>query len=215
MVERFRIEDIGKAGARFDEDKLRWMCGEYVRRWTPEQCLLRALPWLERVVPAAAFASHAAWLRNIVACYQERIAILSDFEPKLGWLFQDLPVVDEAARKNLAKEPAAKGWLAAYADVLEAANLPPSWPQDRTAADRAVLLPTRKDAPPVAAPCTTPAQLEAECRAFTERIGVKFGTFVHPVRAALTGTDKGPGLFDVLFLLGKDACVRRLRAAAQ
>ncbi|MEQ1634234.1 MAG: hypothetical protein ABL997_17775, partial [Planctomycetota bacterium] len=45
--------------------------------------------------------------------------------------------------------------------------------------------------------------------------GVKFGNFVHPVRAALTGTDKGPGLFDVLFLLGKEACVRRLRAAAE
>jgi hypothetical protein len=37
---------------------------------------------------------------------------------------------------------------------------------------------------------------------------------VHTVRAALTGTDKGPGLFDVLFLLGKDACIARLRAAA-
>ena len=58
-------------------------------------------------------------------------------------------------------------------------------------------------------------QIEQECRAFTERIGVKFGNFVHPVRAALTGTDKGPGLFDVVFLLGKDACVKRLRAAAQ
>jgi hypothetical protein len=37
---------------------------------------------------------------------------------------------------------------------------------------------------------------------------------VHPVRAALTGTDKGPGLFDAIFLLGKQTCVRRLRAAA-
>ena len=50
---------------------------------------------------------------------------------------------------------------------------------------------------------------------FTERLGVKFGSFVHPVRAALTGTDKGPGLFDVVFLLGKDASVRRLRRAAE
>jgi glutamyl/glutaminyl-tRNA synthetase len=60
----------------------------------------------------------------------------------------------------------------------------------------------------------TPAQIEAACRAFTDGIGVKFGNFVHPVRAALTGTDKGPGLFDVIFLLGKETCVRRLRAAS-
>src|SRR5262249_14306363 len=32
MISAFRIEDIGKAGARFDSDKLLWMCGEYVRR---------------------------------------------------------------------------------------------------------------------------------------------------------------------------------------
>ncbi|MBX3463986.1 MAG: hypothetical protein KF830_12510 [Planctomycetes bacterium] len=75
-------------------------------------------------------------------------------------------------------------------------------------------LPSRKDQPEPACRFATPARIEAECRAFVERLGVKFGSFVHPVRAALTGTDKGPGLFDVVFLLGRDACVRRLRAAA-
>ena len=56
--------------------------------------------------------------------------------------------------------------------------------------------------------------IEAKTRAFTEQLGIKFGNFVHPVRAALTGTDKGPGLFDVVFLLGKETAVARLRAAA-
>ena len=75
-------------------------------------------------------------------------------------------------------------------------------------------MPSKKDAEQPVCAFATPQQIEQECRAFTERIGVKFGNFVHPVRAALTGTDKGPGLFDVVFLLGKDACVKRLRAAA-
>jgi glutamyl-tRNA synthetase len=77
-----------------------------------------------------------------------------------------------------------------------------------------VPLPSKKDAPEPACAFWTPAAIERDCRAFVESLGVKFGSFVHPVRAALTGTDKGPGLFDVLFLLGKDACVARLRAAA-
>ncbi|MBK8099398.1 MAG: glutamate--tRNA ligase [Planctomycetes bacterium] len=214
MVAVFQIGNIGKAGARFDEEKLRWMCGEYVRRWTPAQCLERARPWLSRVVPEAAFSSHAAWLRNVVGCYQERITILSEFTDKIGWLFAELPTLDEAAQKNLAKEPASKDWLRGYAEVLEKGNLPPSWPADRTAADAVVALPSKKDAAAPTCAFATPAQIEQECRAFTERIGVKFGNFVHPVRAALTGTDKGPGLFDVIFLLGREACVRRLRAAA-
>jgi glutamyl/glutaminyl-tRNA synthetase len=191
------------------------MCGEYMRRMQPAECLQRARPWLDGSVPAAAFATHAAWLANIVACYQERVALFSEFGGKLAWLFCDVPAMDEAAQKNLQKDPAAKEWLLGYADVLAASNAPPSWPQSRGSADSEVALPSKKDAQQPSCAFATPQQIEQECRAFTERIGVKFGNFVHPVRAALTGTDKGPGLFDVVFLLGKDACTKRLRAAAQ
>ncbi|MBM4063091.1 MAG: glutamate--tRNA ligase [Planctomycetes bacterium] len=214
MVAAFRIENVGKAGAKFDEEKLRWMCGEYLRRWTPAQCLERARPWLQAAVPAAAFTTHAGWLQNVVACYQERVALYSEFAGRIGWLFGEHVALDEAARKNLGKEPAAADWLRAYADELAAANLPPSYPQDRTAADAAVALPSKKDAPEPACAFDTPARIEARTRAFTERLGVKFGNFVHPLRAALTGTDKGPGLFDVVFLLGRQTCLARLRAAA-
>jgi glutamyl-tRNA synthetase len=213
MVGAFRIDGIGKSPAKFDEEKLRWMCGEYVRRWAPAEFLRRARPWLEAVVPAPAFASHGAWLRNVLACYQERIAIFSELADKIGWLFGH-PAMDDAAHKNLAKEPASKQWLAAYAAHLESSALPPSWPAPRTGVDDVVVLPSKKDATEPACPFWTPAAIERDCRAFVEKLGVKFGSFVHPVRAALTGTDKGPGLFDVLFLLGKEACVRRLRAAA-
>lgn len=214
MVQVFRIENIGKAGAKFDEEKLRWMCGEYVRRMPVDQLLVRTRPWLESAVPPGAWTEHPRWLANVVACYQERVQLYSELGPKLGWLFADALAFDEAAQKNLAKEPAAKAWLAAFADELAAAPLPPSWPADRAEADAAFALPSRKDAPVPECRWLGPAGIEALTRAFTERLGVKFGSFVHPVRAALTGTDKGPGLFDVLFLLGRDTCVKRLRSAA-
>jgi glutamyl-tRNA synthetase len=210
MVAVFKIETIGKSGSKFDEEKLRWMCGEYVRRWSPRELLQRARPWLA-AVPEAAFATHAAWLGNVVACYQERITILTELGPKLGWLFAD-PALDDAAQKNLTKDPAGPQWLAAYASHLAASGLPPSWPADRGDVDAVVALPTKKESVEPACRYWTPAAIERDCRAFVERLGIKFGSFVHPVRAALTGTDKGPGLFDVLFLLGKDTCVRRLAA---
>lgn len=214
MVSVFQIANIGKSGAKFDEEKLRWMCGEYMRRWTPAACLQQARPWLRGVVPESAYTTHAAWLQNVIGCYQERVALYSEFAGRIGWLFGESIAMDDAAHKNLAKEPAAAEWLRGYADVLAAANLPPSYPRDRAGADAAVVLPSKKDAPAPTCAFDAPAQIEAATRAFTERIGVKFGSFVHPVRAALTGTDKGPGLFDVVFLLGKETCVARLRAAA-
>jgi glutamyl-tRNA synthetase len=248
MVSVFRIDGIGKSGAKFDEEKLRWMCGEYVRRWTPADLVARARPWLEAPATTAAFSPHAArlhtlaaaglelppvpahtfqfqlaWLQNVLACYQERVAILSELPGKLPWLFQPAPALDAAAQKNLAKESGAKEWLRGFADVLAAGNAPPSyrpWLPEldkadvRKGADAAVVLPSKKDAPEPTCAFDTPAQIEVQCRAFVDRLGIKFGSFVHPVRAALTGTDKGPGLFDVVFLLGKETCIDRLRAAA-
>jgi glutamyl-tRNA synthetase len=213
MVARFRIEDIGKAGARFDEDKLRWMCGDYIRRSSPAQCIEAARRWLAEVVPGPAFTTHQDWLSNAVACYQERVALWSELAASLRWLFAD-PVPDDAARQNLRKHADAAGWLRAYAEILDRSPLPPSWPDDRRGADAQVRLPSQKDAAEVESAFATPRRIEHQCRAFADQQGIKFGQFVHPVRAALTGTDKGPGLFDVVFLLGKQATVRRLQAAA-
>ena len=211
MVDAFRIENVGKAGAKFDLDKLHWMCGEYIRRWSVDQLFERATPWLLQGA-SAAMTSHARWMRNAAACYQERIAILSELPSKLAWLLDD-PVPDEAAQKNLRKHADSGQWLSAYADMLDSLPLPASYPADRGGADEAVALPAAKDAPTVDG-LATPAVTEQATRKLVEQLGIKFGHFVHPVRAALTGTDKGPGLFDVVFLLGKAACVRRLRQAA-
>ena len=214
MFVAFRLENVGKAGARFDPEKLHWMCGEYVRQWTPEQLVGRAGPWLEGSVPAALHGDGSALLRNAVACYQERIQLMAELPVKLAWLFGDTVELDEAAQKNLGKHPAAPDWLRGYADLLEGMDLPASFPADRRAADEVMLLPSKKDQPEPDCAFATPAKIDAATRAFTTAREIKFGHFVHPVRAALTGTDKGPGLFDVVFLLGKDLATRRLRAAA-
>lgn len=214
MVERFRIESVGKAGAKFDEEKLLWMAGEYVRGMSSAECLSRARPWLQDAVPAAVWETHADWLANGVNCFQQRVQLLSEFGDKLAWLFAEPLEFDAAAQKNLRKSPDAQAWLRAYAQELATANLPPSWPADRQGVDRAVCLPSQADAEPPASEFAIPTQLEQGCRAFAERLEVKFGHLVHPVRAALTGTNKGPGLFDVVWLLGGERCIQRLEAAA-
>ncbi len=47
-----------------------------------------------------------------------------------------------------------------------------------------------------------------------ESLGVKRAELIHPTRLAVSGRTVGPGLFDVLELLGRDAVTERLRAAA-
>jgi glutamyl-tRNA synthetase len=213
MVAAFKIGGVGKSGAKFDVDKLHWMCGEYIRKWSTDDCLGRSQQWLEAALPEGAWAGHQGWLRNVVACYQERVTVLSEFPDKVQWLLAD-PELDEPALKAIKKRPDCNAWFAGFADLLETLPMAVSFPGDRGDVDDAVRLPTLEDAPEPESSFATPAALERAARAWAEQQEIKFGHFVGPVRAALTGTNKGPGFFDVVFLLGKEACVRRLRKHA-
>lgn len=55
-----------------------------------------------------------------------------------------------------------------------------------------------------------PPALDAAMRAFCESEGIKIGQIVHAVRVAVTGKAVGPGLFESLALLGRDACAARI-----
>jgi len=43
---------------------------------------------------------------------------------------------------------------------------------------------------------------------------LKTGDLIHPTRLALTGRTAGPGLFDIMQILGADECAQRMEAAA-
>jgi len=55
--------------------------------------------------------------------------------------------------------------------------------------------------------------IEDVIRRVAEDAGLGLGKVAQPLRAALTGRTTSPGIFDVLFLLGKEASLERLAAA--
>ena len=59
---------------------------------------------------------------------------------------------------------------------------------------------------------TDPASLEAALRALAEARGVKAGALIHAVRVAVTGRAVSPGLFEVVSLIGRTRCSRRIAA---
>ena len=58
------------------------------------------------------------------------------------------------------------------------------------------------------------AALEAFIRAFADEAGIKLGEIAQPLRAALTGSNASPGIFEVMEVLGRDECVGRLTDVA-
>jgi nondiscriminating glutamyl-tRNA synthetase len=61
----------------------------------------------------------------------------------------------------------------------------------------------------------TEEAIEAQCKGYVEREGIKFGEVAHPARLALTGRTIGPGFFETIELLGRETATARLRTAAE
>ena len=52
-------------------------------------------------------------------------------------------------------------------------------------------------------------------RALAEERGAGAGRIIHPIRLAVSGVPGGPNLFDMMEVLGRDVCVRRIHRAVE
>ncbi len=125
----------------------------------------------------------AEWFRKTVDLIRARFHTLRDFT---GWgrcYFSDEFEFDEAAvRKNLTKDPRTPGLLSQLADRLNSSE------------------------------SFDPHSVEDVFRSFAEEQGIKAGLVINGTRTAVTGTAVGPGLFEMLGILGKDRVVARLKS---
>ena len=86
LVERFALERVSRNPAQFDEVKLRWLNGLYIRELSPAELARRLEEYTGR-----------DGLEQAARISQEKIQTLADFWPLAGPLLDD-PVDDPAAR---------------------------------------------------------------------------------------------------------------------
>ncbi len=91
LARRFRLERVSRNPAQFDERKLRWMNGRYLRALGVEALAQRLAAYLGRPVTDE--------LRAAAAIAQDKIQTLADFWPLAGFLF-DGPADDAGARER-------------------------------------------------------------------------------------------------------------------
>ncbi len=97
LIERFTLDHVSRNPARFDETKLRWLNGVYIRELPVEELLKRLQTFLD-ASPHAGFRDDPR-LRRAVEISQEKIHTLADFWPLTGPLL-DLPIDDPKARER-------------------------------------------------------------------------------------------------------------------
>src|SRR3954470_18765970 len=105
LVRNFSLERVSKSPAVFDEQKLRWMNGRYLREMDPYE--------LTRILEEQ---SGRTGLRPAVEVTQEKMQTINDFWTLAGWLYERRPT-DEKAWAKVMKDGAAQN-LARARDAL-------------------------------------------------------------------------------------------------
>jgi glutamyl-tRNA synthetase len=189
LARRFALERVSRNPAQFDETKLRWMNGVYIRELPLGELARRIAEHLDREGPTSArellgSPGARARLEAAAGISQEKIQTLADFWPLAGFLFEEPAAEDPRARER--------------------------WLDER---GRGVLAQTR--AALAQAGGFEEQDVQAALLGLQERLGVKPREVYQPLRVALTGTAISPGIFESVALLGREETLRRIDAALE
>jgi glutamyl-tRNA synthetase len=112
LVRRFRVEDVGKAAAIFDEKKLRWLNGRFMREMPLDEYTAAVARHLGREPDGR--------LRSACEIAQEKAQTLDEVWPLIRFLFEE-PVEDPKAWAKVMKEGSG-ALLEAAAEALRGAD---------------------------------------------------------------------------------------------
>jgi glutamyl-tRNA synthetase len=175
----FDVAKLNKAPAVFDYQKLDWFNGTYLRAKTRSEVAALIRPVLEEAGFTRDRLDDAAFLEGVAGLVQERVKLLPEVPGMVRYLFE--------------------GPAAYAADDL----VPKKADRTRTAEMLESL------GPLVEAAAGGDAAVEGMARELADRLGVKLGDLLMPLRVAVTGSKVSPPLFESIRLMGRD----RARAA--
>ncbi len=81
MIEEFDVDGISKSPAIFDEAKMRWLNGEYLKAMTPDEFYKVSLPYILKSKAGGKFNDY-----EISRLMQTRVDVLSDIPEKIDFL---------------------------------------------------------------------------------------------------------------------------------
>ncbi|NDC54733.1 MAG: glutamate--tRNA ligase, partial [Planctomycetia bacterium] len=185
LVKHFTLERINSSPASFDPKKLWAVQDHYMARLSTDEKLAFMLPFLvkARLVADPPPPDVIATVRKVIEASGDRLKVAGDILAYADFFLVDEPPLDEAAVKQRLAKPGVRALLERAIPVLGAVE-------------------------PFA-----PADLEAACKGIAEAAGLKIGDLIHPIRVAVTGKTVGPGLYDCLAILGREASLTRLARA--
>ena len=181
LVEKFDLNRVHKAGAKFDPEKNKWFNHQYLQKQSDEK--LSDLFVADLVKKDFSFdeMTNKPLMTKIVSLIKERANFVSDFWELSDYFFEAPTSYDEKAAKN--------------------------WKEDtpRTMQELISVLENIKD--------FTSANIETDVKDWMTQNEIGMGKVMQPFRLSLVGALKGPHLFDIVELIGKEETIKRLEKA--
>jgi glutamyl-tRNA synthetase len=183
IIERFSLEGISRNPAIFDYDKLRWMNGEYIRALSPEQLTERCLPYLVEsgLIAKTPTAEERAFAAAAIALCADRLKVLSEIADFTRFFFVAPEAPEETGQRKWLTGSRPLEIITTTRGLIEALTGDPSVEEAEQIVNRTAEA-LRVDRPPV----------------------------IHTLRVCLTGRTVGPGLFELMSVLGKERMLSRL-----
>ncbi len=186
VIENFTLDRITKSSAIFDQNKLQWMNGMYIRELTAEQLAGKMVPFLERDLPKDMLPVDQEYLGKIAPLLQERMKSLEESADSTSYFFQanEQFDIDTLVQKGMDRDSTLSALKAAFDDLDSADDYAPD-------------------------------KLEEMLTATGEKLSLSRRQFFGVLRVAATGRAVSPPLFEMMEVLGKDRTVSRVKNALE
>ncbi|RPF49760.1 glutamyl-tRNA synthetase [Thermodesulfitimonas autotrophica] len=186
IIREFSLAAVSKHAAIYDVQKLTWLNSQYINSVPLERLVELALPFMRAagLIGAVLDPQQEDYVRKVLETVRSRARTLLELADMAAYFFRDDFGYDPKGVKKFFTAPGVAALLRKGREAL---------------AGVAVF---------------GVAETEAAYRRLIEAEGISGGALIHPTRLALTGRTVGPGLFDIIALLGKERCLERLERAA-
>lgn len=183
LVEKFDLSRVQKSGARFDEKRLLWMNGHFIRELTLDELYTR----VEFFWPESAGKHPEDYKKQVLALAQDRLKTLRDLPALTSYFFEEPARDDEliTSNKQLKKLSTEE-----RTDLIQAAHDALTELED-----------------------WTPDAIQDVLNQLLATTGQKPGTLFSLIRIATTWAAFSPQLNDTLALFGKERTLSRLLSA--
>lgn len=182
-IEWFDLDAVGRSASRFDFAKLENLNGHYIREADNARLTELTIAWLEKDLPAVDKAAVQARILAGMNGLKLRAKTVKELAESARF-YAERPVFPlDNPKAAKLLEGDGRTQLAQAAEKLASAQ---DWSEPG---------------------------LEAGIRELSESTGQGLGKFAQPLRAALTGSNSSPGLFEVMAVLGREESLARIDAA--